>query len=75
MITGFDSCPLEVNGLYHSCFVRFQEISIHYIYLRLCLHGTSLFPSKNLASHASEATTFFAMNDTRIHLNQMFSLI
>ena len=51
----FDSCPVEVNRWYQSCFVRSQQIFIHS--LRLFLHGTSLLLS-NLASHASEATTF-----------------
>ena len=44
----FGSCPL-------SCFVRSQQIFIHS--LRVFLHETSLLLS-NLASHASEATTF-----------------
>ena len=51
----FDSCPVEVNRWYQSCFVRSQQIFIHS--LRLFFHGTSLLLS-NLASHASEATTF-----------------
>ena len=41
-----DSCPVEVNRWYHSCFVRFQEVFIHS--LRLFLHGTSLLLSKIL---------------------------
>ena len=36
----FDSCPVEVNRPYHSCFVRSQQIFTHS--LRLFLHGTSL---------------------------------
>ena len=44
----FGSCPV-------SCFVRSQQIFIHS--LRVFLQETSLLLS-NLASHASEATTF-----------------
>ena len=36
----FDSCPVEVNRWYHSCFVRSQQIFT--LSLRLFLHGTSL---------------------------------
>ena len=78
----FDSCHVEVNRWYQSCFVRSQQIFIHS--LRLFFHGTSLLLS-NLASHASEATTFvigpeystpqrfLAMNDTLILLHQVVS--
>ena len=42
----FDSCPVEVNGLYQCCFVRSQQIFT--LSLRLFLHGTSLLLSKIL---------------------------
>ena len=42
----FDSCPVEVNRQYHSCFVRSQQIFT--LSLRLFLQGTSLLLSKML---------------------------
>ena len=36
----FDSCPVQVNRWYHSCFVRFQQIFVHFLWL--FLHGTGL---------------------------------
>ena len=52
----FDSCPVEVNRWYQSCFVRSQQIFIHS--LRLFLHGTSLLLSNLVSNVVSEATTF-----------------
>ena len=80
----FDSCRVEVNRWYHSCFVRFQEIFIHS--LSLFLHGISLFLSKILQAmpvkprplrsvrNIRTPQRFLAMNNALILLNQMFLL-
>ena len=80
----FDSCRVEVNRWYHSCFVRFQEIFIHS--LSLFLHGISLFLSKILQAmpvkprplrsvrNIRTPQRFLAMNNALILLNQMFFL-
>ena len=69
-----DSCPVEVNRWYHSCFVRFQEVFIHS--LRLFLHETSLLLSKILKAmplkpqplrsvwNIRRTQRFLAMNNT-----------
>ena len=72
----FDSCPVEVNRWYHSCFVRCEQIFIHSTAIFTRDQFASIKQTQPLRSvrNIRMPQRFLARNNTLILLHQMFSL-